>query len=189
MNINTITNRLTIFLTGIFLFSFIGTFGQTTTLNVAPDGDVINTGWGSAPMFSCLDTPANGAISASKGQQTGQVSLQNPVAKGNYTAVALTLRLKKSGAAAERVTVNIVVKGTPVQSQEIQVDSDNFKEYTLVWDKLIFSQLDMSSLEVFFRSSGNSKLFFDHLDCELTLVPSDPYAMIFPPRLSKLLLM
>ncbi len=163
--------------------------GQTSTLTVEPDGDVINTGWSSAPMFSCLNTPAYGAITANKGQLTGQVSMQNPIATGTYTGVALSFRLKKTGIKDENLTVNIFVKGTPVKVETITVNTDTYAEYTIIWDKLHFSKLEMSSLEVFFKSSGNSKLSFDHLDIELAFIPSDPFAMIFPPRLSKLLYM
>jgi hypothetical protein len=187
------TRRLTgivfFILTSIIVFFNIEVIGQTSTLTVEPDGDVINTGWSSVPMFSCLNTPAYGAISANKGQLTGQVSMQNPVANGTYTGVALSFRLKKTGASAENLTVNIVVQGTPVKVATITVNTDTYAEYTIIWDKLHFSKLDMSSLEVYFKSSGNSKLSFDHLDCELAFIPSDPFAMVFPPRFSKLMYM
>ena len=189
MNTKKLSTIVFVLLSSFILLCAGVAFGQTSSLNVAPDGDVINTGWGNAPMFLCLETPAYGAISENKKEVTGQVSMQNPVANGTYTGVALTLRLKRTGETAEMVTVNIVVKGTPVLRQQINVNTDTFTDFTIVWDKLRFTKEEMASLEVFFKSGGGNKLSFDHLDCELTFVPSDPFAMVFPPRLSKMLLM
>ena len=152
-------------------------------LNLVPDGDVINTGWYRSPMFTSLISPFNGAIFNKSACPIGQVSMQNPVAPGTYTAVCISMRLKKAGNIPKKIAVDIVVKGTPLEQKTITVNSTAFEYYKITWKGLNFTQREMNSLEVFFKATDNTRMSVDHIQAELYYVPANPQTICFPQNL------
>jgi hypothetical protein len=134
-------------------------------------------------MFSNLVSPFKGAIFNKTVNPIGQVSMQNPVAQGTYTAVCVSMRLKKEGNIPKNFTVDIVVKGTPLESKTINVTSTTYDYYKIAWKGLNFSQSEMNSLEVYFKATDKTKMSVDHIQAELSYVPANPYSITYPPVL------